>query len=105
MANEQGRVVTIDLTEIRNRKLQTVCSSFIRYLNKKYDNLLDFRYLLVTGGTGACFFTQMLDYYKGTGLMDDEHMLLTSPIIEGNALPIEFSIAVGAYKGLRGKIQ
>lgn len=105
MDKEQGKVITINLSEIREKKLQSVCSSFIRYLNKRYDNLLDFRYILVTGGTGACFFPQLLDYYKGTGLMDDEHMLLTSPVITGNALPIEFSIAAGAYKGLRGKIQ
>jgi len=105
MDKEQGKVVTIDLAAIREKKLQSVCGSFIRYLDKKYDNLLDFRYILVTGGTGACFFKQMLEHYKGTGLMDEDHMLLTTPTIEGRVLPIEFSIAVGAYKGLRGKLQ
>ena len=104
MDKEQGKVVTIDLAGIREKKLQSVCASFLRYLDKKYDNLLDFRYILVTGGTGACFFKQMLEHYKATGLMDEEHMLLTSPAIAGKSLPIEFSIAAGAYKGLLGKI-
>lgn len=105
MDKEQGKVVTIDLASIREKKLRTICDSFIHYLNEKYDDLLDFRYILVTGGTGACFFSQLLDYYKGTGLMDEEHMLLTTPTIGSETLPIEFSIAAGAYKGLRGKIQ
>ena len=104
MDKEQGKVVSIDLASIREKKVQSVCASFLRYLDKKYDNLLDFRYILVTGGTGACFFKQMLEHYKASGLMDEEHMLLTTPTIAGQSLPIEFSIAAGAYKGLRGKI-
>lgn len=36
--------------------------------------------------------------------MDDEHMLLTRPMIAGKELPIEFAVVVGAYKGLRGKL-
>lgn len=104
MDKNEGKVVRVDLSAIRERKLQSVCGNFIRYLNKKYDNLIDFRYILVTGGTGASFFQQMLDYYKGTGLMDEEHMLLAKPVVAGKELPIEFAVAVGAYKGLRGKI-
>lgn len=104
MDKEQNKVVSIDLASIREKKMQSVCASFLRYLDKKYDNLLDFRYILVTGGTGACFFKQMLEHYKASGLMDEEHMLLTAPTIAGQSLPIEFSIAAGAYKGLRGKI-
>jgi len=101
---QDGKARTIDLAAIRAEKIQTVCDSFIEYLNKKYNNLLDFRYTLVTGGTGACFFPRLLAYYKNVGIMDEEHMLLTTPIIGENTLPIEFSIAAGAYKGLRGKL-
>ena len=104
MDKDQGKVVNIDLSAIREKKLQSVCSNLIRYLNKQYDNLIDFRYILVTGGTGAAFFNQLLDYYKGTGLMADEHMLLTRPVIAGKELPLEFAVVVGAYKGLWGKL-
>lgn len=101
---EDGKAHTIDLATIRKEKIEDVCDDFIDYLNKKYNNLLDFRYILVTGGTGACFFPQLLAHYKEMGIMDDEHMLLTSPNVYDNPLPIEFSIAAGAYKGLRGKL-
>lgn len=101
---ETGMVETTDLAAIRERKMRDICDDFIKYLDQKFDNLLDFRYILVTGGTGASFFNQMLKHYKKTGLMDDEHMLLTTPTLNGESLPIEFAITTGAYKGLCGKI-
>lgn len=101
---ENGKARTIDLAAIRSEKIQEVCAHFAGYLNKKYNNLLDFKYVLVTGGTGACFYQQLLAYYKEAGIMDEEHMMLTSPVINDKPLPIEFSIAAGAYKGLLGKI-
>ena len=104
MDKAQNKVVNIDLSAIREKKLQTVCNNFVRYLNKKYNDLVDFRYVLVTGGTGAAFFNQLLVYYKNTGVMDEEHMLLTHPTLAGKELPIEFAVVTGAYKGLRGKL-
>lgn len=101
---ENGKARTIDLATIRSEKIQEVCAHFAGYLDKKYNNLLDFKYVLVTGGTGACFYQQLLAYYKESGIMDEEHMMLTSPVINDKPLPIEFSIAAGAYKGLLGKI-
>jgi len=101
----KGKVERIDLSVLRKEKLKLICEDFIRYLNQKYNNLLDFRYILVTGGTGANYFEQMLSYYKELGLMDEEHMLLTNPVIQDAPVPIEFSIAVGAYKGLCGKLE
>jgi len=101
---QDGKAKAIDLAAIRAEKIQLVCDNFIEYLNKKYNSLLDFRYALITGGTGACFYSRLLAYYKNSGIMDEKHMLLTTPIINKTPLPIEFSIAVGAYKGLRGKL-
>ena len=101
---ENGKARTIDLATIRSEKIQEVCAHFAGYLYKKYNNLLDFKYVLVTGGTGACFYQQLLAYYKEASIMDEEHMMLTSPVINDKPLPIEFSIAAGAYKGLLGKI-
>lgn len=101
---KDGVVVTVDLADLRREKTHEVCQDFIRYINMKYNNLLDFKYVLVTGGTGATYYQQLLAYYKNLGLMDEHSMMLTSPRIHGVQLPIEFSIAAGAYKGLCGKI-
>lgn len=102
---ENGKVETIDLCAIRATKMRETCDAFIKYLDAKYNSLLDFRYVLVTGGTGACYFEQLLRHYTEIGLMDDKHMLLTKPSVGGNEMSIEFAIAAGAYKGLCGKIR
>lgn len=36
--------------------------------------------------------------------MDEGHMLLTRPKVGKTEMPIEYAIAAGAYKGLRGKL-
>ena len=99
---ENGKAVTANINEIRNRKMTEVCSELIEYLNAKYNNLLDFQYVLVTGGTGFNFYAQILQYYEDAGLMDPEHMMLTSGDLEERRNPIEYAIAIGAYKGLKG---
>lgn len=99
---EDGKAQNIDLNKIRKEKVAAVCTSLIEYLNQKYNHLLDFKYVLVTGGTGACFYNLLLDYYKNANLMDENHLLLTDSTLSSVAYSIEFSIAIGAYKGLLG---
>jgi len=99
---EDGKAQTIDLKQIRREKISAVCNSLIEYLNQKYNHLLDFRYVLVTGGTGACFYDLLLEYYSNANLMDKDHLLLADSTLSETKHPIEFSIAIGAYKGLLG---
>lgn len=99
---KEGKAEQLDLNSLRKKVMREICADFIEYLNRKYNNLLDFKYVLVTGGTGACYYKQMLSYYKGSGLMDEQHFLLTSSEIAGKSYSIEYAIAVGAYKGLKG---
>jgi len=99
---DKGKATTIDLRELKKQKSQEVCASLIEYLNKKYNSLLDFKYILVTGGTGACFYDQILDFYHTAELLDKNHLLLTTGQLNGATHPIEFAITIGAYKGLRG---
>lgn len=97
-----GRAETIDLTELRIEKAKEVCASLINHINQKYNNLLDYNYVMVTGGTGAVFYQQMLEYYTDAGIFDQEHFLLSSSELLGKKHSIEYSIAIGAYKGLMG---
>lgn len=101
---EDGKAKTLDLKSIKEEKIREVSASLVELLNKKYNNLLDFKYVIVTGGTGASFFKHLLKYYKGTGLFDCNHFLLTSSTFGGQQHDIEFAIAIGAYKGLMGII-
>lgn len=101
---QDGKAASIDLRDLRAEKQAIVCDDLISYLNEKYNNLLDLKYVLVTGGTGACFYPQLLRYYKEANLLDQEHLLLTSGCLGGKKHSIEFAITIGAYKGLKGII-
>ena len=101
---DNGKAHTLELSELRKEKAREVCDDLIQYLNKKYNDLLDFEYVLVTGGTGACFYDRLLEYYKDTGIMDETRMVLTSGMLNGTKYPIEFAIAIGAYKGLKNMV-
>lgn len=99
---EDGKAVTVDLKALREEKTSEVCADLIKYLNQKYNNLLDFKYVLVTGGTGATFYPHILAYYKDANLLDNEHLMLTTGTLEEKQHPIEYAIAIGAFKGLKG---
>lgn len=99
---KDGHAESLSLPELREEKLREVCADFIQYLNQKYNNLLDMQYVLVTGGTGACYYSQMLQYYVQTGIMNESRFLLTTSSLSEKTFSIEYAIAIGAYKGLKG---
>ena len=99
--DNNGKVEWIDLRDIRAEKINVVCDRLIEYLYKRYD-MYDIKYILVTGGTGHCFYPRLLKTFCDNGLMDKEHLLLTTGLLNGEPHSIEYAIAIGAYKGLRG---
>ena len=99
-----GKADIIDLNILKKDKIKEMSYRFIETLNKKYNNLLDFNYVLVTGGTGACYYDYLKEYYVGKGIVEEDRLILTNNILNGKAFNIEFAIAAGAYKGLKGKV-
>lgn len=100
---DNGKAAVIDLKVLKTEKIKEICQSLIEYLDKKYKYLLDYNYVVVTGGTGAQFYEQLMKHYEDAGVMDRDHMILTSAELNGKVNPIEYSIAIGAYKGLLGQ--
>lgn len=99
---ENGKAAAINIGKLRKEKISTVCADLIEYLNQKYNYLLDFKYVLITGGTGYNFYRQIREYYEKANLLEGEHLLLTTGDLEGRQNSIEYAVAIGAYKGLKG---
>ncbi|MGN0144486.1 MAG: hypothetical protein ACI398_05845 [Clostridium sp.] len=101
---KDGKAEVIELNVLKKEKIKEMSQRFIESLNKKYNNLLDFNYVLVTGGTGARYYEHLVEYYVGKGIVDEDRLILTNNILNGKSFDIEYAIAAGAYKGLKGKI-
>ena len=99
---QDNKAHSIDLAELKKKHIKTICDDFIKYLNDKYNNLLDFNYIMVTGGTGASFFEQLKQYYVSNEIINNNNFLLANSELCGKNYSIEYSIAIGAYKGLIG---
>jgi plasmid segregation protein ParM len=78
-----------DVLETKNKEL---CEKGIRRLMQEYDNLVDYRYLIVTGGTGECRFEQIKNRLAG---------LTTLTVLPGNMnypeLSFAYSNVIGYY--------
>ena len=101
---KDGKADIIDLNILKKEKIKEMSEKFIESLNRKYNCLLDFNYVLVTGGTGANYYEYLKEYYVGKGIVEEDRLILTNNILNGKNFDIEFSIAAGAYKGLKGKV-
>lgn len=99
---EDGKAKQLDINQIRKEKVSEICQRLIDHINRRYNNLLDCNYVLVTGGTGAVFYAQLKKFYVDASILDADHVLLASSLLAGQPHSIEYAVAIGAYKGLMG---
>ncbi|WP_147566653.1 hypothetical protein [Clostridium tyrobutyricum] len=103
--NGENKTETFNIKEIKEEKIKELCAEFIEYLNSKYNNLLDFNYVVIDGGTGSQYFPILRKHYvEENETFKENQLILASSTINGQRLSIEYSIAVGAHKALKGKV-
>lgn len=98
---ETRKVETIDLSKLKIEKARELGARFIEYLNNNYRYMLDLKHVIVTGGTGEWYYNQLKEYYvTENGFLEEDQMIKSSNTLNGEEFAIEYTIAVGAYKGL-----
>lgn len=55
----------IEFANVLEQKNRELCEKSVRRLLQDYDNLIGYKYLIVTGGTGECRYEQIKDMLKG----------------------------------------
>ena len=82
----------VEFESILRKKNSELCRKSIHRLMEEYDNLLDYKNLIITGGTGESRFEEIKDMLKGLSHLN---------IIRGNqnddSLPFSFSNVRGYY--------
>jgi plasmid segregation protein ParM len=86
------QVSSVPFSEIMEKKNRELCEKGIRRLMQDYDNLIDYKYLIVSGGTGQCRFDQIKERLSG---------LSTLTVLPGNTnypdLPFTYNNVLGYY--------
>ncbi|SKB92065.1 hypothetical protein SAMN06296386_10935 [Lachnospiraceae bacterium] len=95
---KNDRSEQVDLTKIRDEKIKEVCDNLIAYLNQKYNNLLDIKTIIITGGTGKVYFDQISKYIKE--YRNSISVRITDYEFEGKEISPAFGVATGLYKVL-----
>ena len=94
------QVEPVDFSNILIKKNEELCDKSIRRLMQDYDNLLDYKYLIVTGGTGECRFEQIKKMLSG---------IPNLTVLPGNMsypdLPFSFSNVIGYYSFRHAKLK
>lgn len=89
------RTVSVDFENILNEKSKALCEQAMNKVCDVYNYLLDYKYLIITGGTGAAWAYWITDMFKG---------MSTLQIIAGDCpdgMPMYFANARGYYSFLK----
>lgn len=84
-------ISVVDITEILQTNLRSIFEEAMTKIESSYDNLEEYNYLLITGGTGAAWLEYLRERYKG---------MSTLTIISGNQnekMPTIYNNARGYY--------
>lgn len=85
-------------------KEKELCDGLIEYLNDKFEDLLDVKQIIITGGTGAAYYNHISAYMnEKRGHLQDKVLLTDYPFNGKNIEPV-YAIAVAMYKTLRQQL-
>lgn len=88
---DEMRTEKVPIEKILEEANKEVCSKAISKIRSVYNNLLDFKFLLVTGGTGEAWFEILKEYFAG---LEDLSVVSSSM---NTTLPTIFSNVRGYY--------
>ena len=92
---------TIDVNDLVQTATGKVCESMIAELRQKYNNLVDIKTLLITGGTGIAYYEHIKEILAGCPWISVE---LTDYEFMGEQITPDFAIVIGMYKVLRAAV-
>lgn len=96
-----GKPAFLDVSEIKAKYLRETCSALIEELCAEYDDLLDFKCILIGGGTGDQYYPFFKEYCeKERPYLVDHIILAGSAPLFGNACGPVHAVVAGLYKDM-----
>ena len=103
--NGNTNVETVDVKRMAEAAEESLCNKLINYLNAKFDNLLDIKQILITGGTGSAYYSHINKYMKEKRGHLQDSVILTNYKFRGEPIDPVYAIALGMYKTLNDQLQ
>ena len=101
---KDGNTATVNIANLLGEECDKVCDELIAYINQKYEGLLDIKQILITGGTGAAYYSRIMEYIQEHKSHLVNNVILTNYKFLGAQIDPVFAIAVGMYKTLLNQI-
>lgn len=101
---KDGNTSTVNIQTLLEEESEKVCDELIEYINKKYEDLLDIKQILITGGTGAAYYERFMEYIREHKAHLVNNVILTNYTFLGKPIDPVYAIAVGMYKTLLNQI-
>lgn len=96
-----GKPASLDVAAIKEKYLRETCAALIEDLCSEYDNLLDFKCILIGGGTGGQYFPYFKEYCDKERPYLSENLILagSNPFFGQECGPVH-AIVAGLYKDM-----
>ncbi len=96
--DEDGNGYTLDVAEIVKEETRVVCEKMVAELKKKYNNLVNIKSVIITGGTGIAYYEHIKALLAPCKWIN---VILTDYEFYGEKITPDYAIVIGMYKVLR----
>lgn len=96
--NADGKGMSLDAGEYVREEARKVCGLMMDELKEKFDDLLEVKSIIVTGGTGMAYYEHIKELCADSDWID---VRLTDYEFEGEKITPDYAIVIGMYKVLR----
>lgn len=98
--DDNGKVNSIDVCGVKQEEMDNTIESLVKYMLKKYDNLLDVNTILLAGGTGESYYDSIYAYLSEHRDYLVEKTSLPKGTFNGEVVPSVYAVVTGLYKDM-----
>lgn len=102
--DDDDKIVEIDVQKIKDEIMDLKIADLVKYLLKKYDNLLEVKTVLISGGTGQIYFPKIKKYFSENREYLVDKTTLPTGMFNGKPIAPVNAIVIGLFKDMCGQL-
>lgn len=102
--DDHGKVHSIDVSAVKQEEMDNTIEALVKYMLKKYDNLLEVNTILLAGGTGESYYDGIYAYLSEHREYLVDKTSLPQGTFNGEVVPSVYAVVTGLYKDMIGQL-